>query len=140
MSKCQTCNEEFSEEFRIPKVLPCGHTYCLICIYGLCTPLIFRLRLQYLVQKHKVFICQDCSYPIKNPQVIEKLPNNKTLLAFIQQYKSQKFMDDSVSNFFSNNSSNPFLDTQDSINFSPSSFDAFRNTSPSRQNLCSDSL
>lgn len=36
MSKCGVCNEEYSEEFKMPKILPCGHTYCIFCVVGIC--------------------------------------------------------------------------------------------------------
>ena len=33
--ECSICMEQFDEGQRPPKVLPCGHTYCLRCLLAL---------------------------------------------------------------------------------------------------------
>ena len=141
MSLCPTCNDDFSEEFKMPKVLPCGHTYCLICLIGFCnyTPIIENNLNFFLVHHRKAFVCPECSYTINDINIIKNLPNNNALLKCIRQLKMQTNKIMSPSTTFSQSNSNTFTDTQDTFTFSVSG-EPFRSYSPSRLGQSPDSL
>lgn len=62
-SKCKLCTEEFTKEQRIPKMLPCGHSFCLPC----CSDLIQFLK-----------SCPICD--TNAPENFHALPTNHALL------------------------------------------------------------
>lgn len=118
MSKCLICTEDFSEEYTIPKVLPCGHSSCARCIFE-------------RSQTYKAFVCPECGITIRDFNILSRLPNNTALINCIRQMKAPKYHQSFPSSFFSPSNSAPLMQTQDTINFSPS-FDNFFSHSPNR--------
>ena len=63
---CTVCMELYNHSDKLPKQLPCGHTFCLVCI------------IQY-ADKHLdgLFLCPLCNKQITLcPDDVDDLPNN----------------------------------------------------------------
>ena len=81
--ECELCLNPWNSDFRIPKILPCGHTLCLKCLYG-----IMDKR-----KKEDIFKCPSCKREIdsiKNKKDIINLPKNNQLLSLIEKVETQK--------------------------------------------------
>ena len=71
---CEICKEKYNQGSRIPKVLPCGHTYCINCISGL----------------------NSCNFTVcphdktEFPYYVENLPTNLILLDMISNIEEEK--------------------------------------------------
>lgn len=81
--RCKRCSEEYDCASRAPKVLPCGHTCCLQCIY----------------QLHKSPKCNALCPQCKNmfsatPRRIDKLPANLALLSVQAQLQRKRRSDE----------------------------------------------
>ena len=81
--ECELCLNSWNSDYRIPKILPCGHTFCLRCLYS-------------IIDKHKkeeIFRCPNCKREIdaiKCKKDILKLPKNVQLLSLIDKVETQK--------------------------------------------------
>ena len=81
--ECELCLNSWNSDYRIPKILPCGHTFCLRCLYN-------------IIDKHKkeeIFRCPNCKREIdaiKCKKDILKLPKNVQLLSLIDKVETQK--------------------------------------------------
>ena len=83
--ECELCFNQWSTDVRIPKILPCGHSFCIICLYS-------------LIEKHKknpliIFKCPTCSKElpsIKNKKDIMNLQKNTRLLSLLDKIETQK--------------------------------------------------
>ena len=81
--ECEFCLNPWNSDFRIPKILPCGHTFCLKCLYGLKDKL----------KKDEKFKCPSCKREIdtiKNKKDILNLPKNSQLLSLLDKVETQK--------------------------------------------------
>ena len=81
--ECEFCLNPWNSDFRIPKILPCGHTFCLKCLYGLKDKL----------KKDEKFKCPSCKREIdtiKNKKDIINLPKNSQLLSLLDKVETQK--------------------------------------------------
>lgn len=58
-----------------------------------------------IVQAQQVFVCPDCKFVIKNPELIKTLPNNYAIIQCIREMRNQASMS------FSPYNSHPFLQT-----------------------------
>jgi len=63
---CNICLEEYNGDSKIPKILPCGHTYCLPCIILMCN-------------NGSLLACPTCQKPLKSTQP-ERLNTNHALI------------------------------------------------------------
>ena len=83
--ECELCLNQWNNDSRIPKILPCGHSFCIKCLYS-------------MVEKIKknptlIFKCPNCfrEHPhIKNKKDILNLPKNTQLLSLIDKIETQK--------------------------------------------------
>ena len=81
--ECDLCQSTWNSDYRIPKILPCGHTFCQKCLYG-------------MMDKHKkeeIFKCPNCKMEmgeIKCKKDILKLPKNTQLLSLLDKVETQK--------------------------------------------------
>ena len=100
-SKCSICDFIFNSSARIPKVLPCGHTFCDKCIYA-------------EFKKNQSLICKKCdkkiythySEFIKNEYILSLrykriYPND--LCSMSLDYKNDLMEDKQISCYFINN-------------------------------------
>ena len=76
--ECPICMERYSPQERIPKVLPCGHTFCNICLENVAS----RQRLE----------CPNC-------KVIHKVPS-QGVQGFITNYDTLRMLDYSCEECF----------------------------------------
>ena len=83
--ECELCFNQWSSDVRIPKILPCGHSYCIQCLYSL----IEKIKKNPLL----VFKCPNCSkeHPsLKNKKDIMNLQKNTRLLSLFDKIETQK--------------------------------------------------
>ncbi|KAB7505019.1 hypothetical protein Anas_11830 [Armadillidium nasatum] len=62
--KCSLCSEDYSFSKHSPKILKCGHTYCLVCLYEL---------IRYIQ------MCPTCNQPVEEP--VSNFPTNYVILS-----------------------------------------------------------
>ena len=81
--ECELCSSQWNLDLKIPKILPCGHSFCLKCLYG-------------IIEKHKKeepFKCPNCKREIemlKTKKDINNLPKNIQLLSLLDKVETQK--------------------------------------------------
>ena len=82
--ECEYCLNTWNPDYRIPKILPCGHTFCVKCLYS-------------IVDKNKkieaIFKCPNCKIEIdsiKCKKDIFNLPKNTQLLSLLDKIETQK--------------------------------------------------
>ena len=83
--ECELCFNQWNSDSRVPKILPCGHSFCIKCLYSL----IEKLKNNPLI----VFKCPNCSkeHPlIKNKKDIMNLKKNIRLLSLLDKIETQK--------------------------------------------------
>ena len=83
--ECELCLNSWNNDSRIPKILPCGHSFCLKCLYGIIDNL----------KKEEIFIfkCPNCKREInavKCKKDIMNLPKNTQLLSLLDKVETQK--------------------------------------------------
>ena len=82
--ECEICFNAWNTEKRIPKILPCGHTFCQSCLLEI---------LQENLLKRATFNCPSCKMSINtiiSDNDINNLRNNKNLLSLIGKMEMQK--------------------------------------------------
>jgi len=76
--ECPSCYELFNEEKRIPRNLPCGHTYCQFCLENLAT-------------HGTTNSCPTCKKPVGmalfNPEL---LPKNYLALEYVRKFEEDR--------------------------------------------------
>lgn len=82
---CPSCAKEY-QDHNPPRLLPCGHTYCQICI----SALIQQTTAQSI-------ICPEDHQPINVPPNIDHFPKNIALLRLIQCNKKNSSNNSSAS-------------------------------------------
>ena len=83
--ECELCFNQWNSDSRVPKILPCGHSFCIKCLYSL----IEKLKNNPLI----AFKCPNCSkeHPlIKNKKDIMNLKKNIRLLSLLDKIETQK--------------------------------------------------
>ena len=81
--ECELCSSQWNLDCKIPKILPCGHTFCLKCLYG-------------IMEKHnkeEPFKCPNCKREIemlKTKKDINSLPKNIQLISLLDKVETQK--------------------------------------------------
>ena len=81
--ECELCSSQWNLDCKIPKILPCGHTFCLKCLYG-------------IMEKHnkeEPFKCPNCKREIemlKTKKDINNLPKNIQLISLLDKVETQK--------------------------------------------------
>ena len=83
--ECELCFNQWNSDVRIPKILPCGHSYCIQCLYSL----IEKIKKNPLL----VLKCPNCSkeHPsLKNKKDIMNLQKNTRLLSLFDKIETQK--------------------------------------------------
>ena len=83
--ECELCLNSWNFDSRIPKILPCGHTFCLKCLYGI----IDNRKKEELF----IFKCPCCKKEIgaiKCKKDIMNLPKNTQLLSLLDKVETQK--------------------------------------------------
>ena len=81
--ECEICMNHWNSENRIPKILPCGHTFCQLCLYDLVD--------KYSIDN--VFKCPNCHTEIPtilNKKDISNLQKNIQLLSLLDKVETQK--------------------------------------------------
>ena len=82
--ECDLCFNQWNLDYRIPKILPCGHTFCLKCLYG---------KLENYKKDEEIFKCPNCErkmQEIKCKKDIYNLPKNTQLLSLLDKIETQK--------------------------------------------------
>ncbi|CAP31086.2 Protein CBG12045 [Caenorhabditis briggsae] len=71
---CMICYDPFNTGKRIPKVFPCGHTFCLSCVGGLMKNRTYLSR--------STVVCPTCRQNTQYPMTLnpEKVPTNYSVL------------------------------------------------------------
>ena len=83
--ECELCFNQWNSDIRIPKILPCGHSYCIQCLYNI----IDSIKENPLI----VFRCPNCSkeHPnLKSKKDITNLQKNTRLLSLLDKIETQK--------------------------------------------------
>ena len=83
--ECDLCLNSWNSEYRIPKILPCGHTFCVRCLYAIID--------KYKKEEKFIFKCPSCKRDldkIKCKKDIMNLPKNATLLSLLDKVETQK--------------------------------------------------
>jgi len=83
--ECELCLNQWSSDVRVPKILPCGHSFCILCLYSL----IEKIKKNPL----SVFTCPNCSKELpslKNKKDIMNLQKNTRLLSLLDKIETQK--------------------------------------------------
>ena len=82
--ECEYCLGTWNTDYRVPKILPCGHTFCTKCLYA-------------IVEKNKksqaIFKCPSCKREIdsiKCKKDVFNLPKNTQLLSLLDKVETQK--------------------------------------------------
>ncbi|EGT32530.1 hypothetical protein CAEBREN_02584 [Caenorhabditis brenneri] len=80
---CMICYDPFNTEKRIPKVFPCGHTFCLSCVQGL-------MKNRTFMSSSTVY-CPTCRQNTRYSMSAgaEKVPTNFCILAMLEQRKEE---------------------------------------------------
>ena len=81
--ECKLCLNAWNSDFRIPKILPCGHTFCLKCLYGIMEKYKKHYIFKYPNWKREIEILK-CKNDIIN------LPKNTQLLSLLDKVETQK--------------------------------------------------
>ena len=83
--ECELCLNSWNSDYRIPKILPCGHTFCLKCLYNIMD--------KHQKEKENIFKCPNCKREIellKCKKDIYNLPKNTQLLSLLDKVETQK--------------------------------------------------
>ncbi|CAF0873520.1 unnamed protein product [Brachionus calyciflorus] len=74
---CSICYEPFDSvnQLKLPKILPCQHTYCVQCIKNLL----------HISQDNKKFCCPQCQYKVENLLDPTDLPTSRIVLSLIEK-------------------------------------------------------
>ena len=83
--ECELCLNSWNPEYRIPKILPCGHTFCIRCLYAIID--------KYKKEEKFIFKCPCCKREIekiKCKKDINNLPKNTQLLSLLDKVETQK--------------------------------------------------
>ena len=83
--ECELCLNSWNSDYRIPKILPCGHTFCLKCLYNIMD--------KHKKEKENIFKCPNCKREIdllKCKKDIYNLPKNTQLLSLLDKVETQK--------------------------------------------------
>ena len=73
VAECSVCTERFNDTDRIPKSLPCLHTFCIVCLDGYC-----KAKLENTIS------CPTCRNKCPVPREgVGKLPTNFMLLKLL---------------------------------------------------------
>lgn len=68
---CKICQERYTRGYNVPKLLPCSHTYCLICIFKELT-------------RYGEFQCKSCSEIIQTERELRCLAVDDSKLSTVQ--------------------------------------------------------
>lgn len=81
---CMICYEPFNTKGRIPKVLPCGHTFCFTCVKGL-------MKNRSFLSSSTV-ICPTCRQNSRYSTTLgaDKVPTNFCILSMLEQRNEEK--------------------------------------------------
>ena len=82
--ECDLCFNQWNSDYRIPKILPCGHTFCLKCLYR---------KVEKYKKDEEIFKCPNCERKIeeiKSKKDIYNLPKNTQLLSLLDKVETQK--------------------------------------------------
>lgn len=78
MSNCNDCNLKFTRYLRIPKILKCNDSVCILCIYkSICNNIPYRCK------SHKNIF-------VKNLKQLEELQTNINLINIIEELEKSK--------------------------------------------------
>uniref|UniRef100_A0A1I7TK65 RING-type domain-containing protein n=1 Tax=Caenorhabditis tropicalis TaxID=1561998 RepID=A0A1I7TK65_9PELO len=85
---CMICYDSFNTGKRIPKVFPCGHSFCLSCVKGL-------MKNRSFLSSSSV-ICPTCRQNTRYSTSLgaDKVPTNFCILAMLEQRKEEKIPND----------------------------------------------
>ena len=79
---CSICKESFNSSDKLPKLIPCGHTFCSQCLMSGQTQ------------------CATCKEPCHfDKDAVELLPNNLTVISFLRRFDRRKESQSSKSKF-----------------------------------------
>ena len=82
--ECEICLKSWNIDDRIPKILPCGHTFCLICIKEI---------LDKSLKEKCVFKCPTCTVEIESILTYKDILNlkqNNALISFSKRLDIKK--------------------------------------------------
>lgn len=81
---CMICYDPFNTGKRIPKVFPCGHTFCLSCVGGL-------MKNRSFLSSSTV-ICPTCRQNTRYSMSLgaDKVPTNFSVLSMLEQRNEEK--------------------------------------------------
>lgn len=71
--ECPSCYENFDEEARVPRNLPCGHTFCQECLLK--------------VEQKRLSLCPLCRTPFQKNLKAVKLPKNFIALELAMKHQ-----------------------------------------------------
>ena len=83
--ECELCFNQWNTESRIPKILPCGNSFCIQCLYNLIE--------SYKKNPLLIFKCPNCAVEIpsvKTKKDIMNLKTNTRLLSLLDKIETQK--------------------------------------------------
>ena len=82
--ECELCLNQWNNETRMPKILPCGHTICLKCLND---------KVENGINKLENFKCPLCKIEIdmiKTKNDIINLPKNTQILSILDKVETQR--------------------------------------------------
>ncbi len=74
---CPVCYDVFDsvKENKLPKILPCQHTYCVECVKNLV----------HCSSSERCFNCPQCKFKVENLQDANSLPTSRIVLTLLEK-------------------------------------------------------
>ena len=108
--ECEICFNPWNNDIRIPKILPCGHTFCQSCI---------KEALNKSTLQQNNFKCPSCKSEINSLiefKDILELPNNNGILTLIGKMETQKIKTNTSNSMSISLQNNNISNTNNKIN------------------------